>query len=389
MKTARPMVPIRRPLAPSVTEVVADDLRRRIVTGEFDDSGLLPRAVRSMNLYGISRPTLREVYRVLETERLISRDPDNHWNLRVHPPSVTVAGRAARLLLGLEGAGDDEITTTADLLRTRVGDDNRAATVLAEVLLCARSSGDADRAPESAGSEVTALAADLWAAMESGRLPPGARLPTEARMREDYGVSRIQVREALRILEAEGLVVVERGARGGAIVSHPGPGPTARYVGYLLQYRGVTLEEFFALRRAVEVETAVLAAAGRVDTSLLHARIARDGTRTGDVVGATEEAIRFHETLARSSGSAVLAVTFALFESVLQMSAVERFESELDRATADEILDHAHHDHRALIDHIEAGDVDRARELWRNHCQPRHRPGDDRVIDVFVRSARL
>ncbi|MDM0043046.1 GntR family transcriptional regulator [Variovorax dokdonensis] len=52
-----------------------------------------------------------------------------------------------------------------------------------------------------------------------GRLPPGAKLPSESEMTAEHGVSRITVRQALGALQAEGLIVKLHGK--GAFVSHP------------------------------------------------------------------------------------------------------------------------------------------------------------------------
>jgi GntR family transcriptional repressor for pyruvate dehydrogenase complex len=57
--------------------------------------------------------------------------------------------------------------------------------------------------------------------IRGGRLRPGDRLPGERALTEEFGVSRLTVREALRILESSGLVTIKLGAHGGAFVSTP------------------------------------------------------------------------------------------------------------------------------------------------------------------------
>jgi DNA-binding FadR family transcriptional regulator len=61
-----------------------------------------------------------------------------------------------------------------------------------------------------------------------GELSPGDRLPSEAGLMTRYQVSRPTVREALRLLEAEELVEVRRGARGGPVVRRPSEAPALR-----------------------------------------------------------------------------------------------------------------------------------------------------------------
>ncbi|MFD1613298.1 FadR/GntR family transcriptional regulator [Sphingomonas tabacisoli] len=64
------------------------------------------------------------------------------------------------------------------------------------------------------------IARGLRADIASGRLANGKRLPLEPELIAKYGVSRAVVREALRLLESAGLVVVKRGPKGGAVVTH-------------------------------------------------------------------------------------------------------------------------------------------------------------------------
>ena len=66
-----------------------------------------------------------------------------------------------------------------------------------------------------------ALADDLRSQITSGQLRPGDRLPTEPQLCRDCGVSRSTVREALRLLASQHLIVTTRGVAGGSFVAHP------------------------------------------------------------------------------------------------------------------------------------------------------------------------
>ncbi len=65
------------------------------------------------------------------------------------------------------------------------------------------------------------LADDLRSQITSGQLRPGDRLPTEPQLCRDSRVSRSTVREALRLLASQHLIVTTRGVAGGSFVAHP------------------------------------------------------------------------------------------------------------------------------------------------------------------------
>ena len=96
------------------------------------------------------------------------------------------------------------------------------------------------------------IADELRALIVSGELADGASLGHEPDLVERFGVSRPSLREALRILEAEGLITVVRGVLGGVIVHHPDERMTARTAALVLQSRNVTLGDVHQARSAIE-----------------------------------------------------------------------------------------------------------------------------------------
>src|SRR4051794_13103182 len=85
------------------------------------------------------------------------------------------------------------------------------------------------------------VAAVLRDRIVSGELEDGAMLPKQEDLLAEFRISPPPMREALRILETEGLITVRRGNTGGAIVHRPQPGKAAYMMGLVLQSRAVPL----------------------------------------------------------------------------------------------------------------------------------------------------
>jgi GntR family transcriptional repressor for pyruvate dehydrogenase complex len=94
----------------------------------------------------------------------------------------------------------------------------------------------------------------------SGELKEGHRLPNEREMREQFGVSRATLREALRVLETLGVVDVRPGAAGGSFIAAPDGEQLGSALEALLRFRGATAEELAEFRVPFEVESARWAA---------------------------------------------------------------------------------------------------------------------------------
>jgi GntR family transcriptional regulator, transcriptional repressor for pyruvate dehydrogenase complex len=108
------------------------------------------------------------------------------------------------------------------------------------------------------------IADELRSLIVSGELTEGDSLGREPDLVERFGVSRPSLREALRILEAEGLITVVRGVLGGVIVHEPNESMTARTAALLLQARNVTVGDVHQARSVIEpAAVRILAASAR------------------------------------------------------------------------------------------------------------------------------
>jgi len=138
--------------------------------------------------------------------------------------------------------------------------------------------------------------------IRSGRLAPGARLPTEQELMAAMGVSRTVVREAVAALRAEGLVTTRQGS--GAFVA-----ADASRVPYRIDPEGLSsiadVLEVMELRLAIEVEAAALAAERITPERLAPIgralRAIESAIERGE--GAVNEDFAFHRAIAAASGN--------------------------------------------------------------------------------------
>ena len=157
-------------------------------------------------------------------------------------------------------------------------------------------------APLSAPPRLThALIERLTADIVSGKLPAGARLPTEQQLIAAAGVSRTVVREAVAALRAEGLVITRQGV--GAFVAASPRRPFRINAGELRSLREVI--EVMELRTGIEIEAAGLAAERASSADLRRIADAyaaiEQAFRRGDA--AVDEDFAFHCSIAEATGN--------------------------------------------------------------------------------------
>jgi GntR family transcriptional repressor for pyruvate dehydrogenase complex len=96
--------------APKTAELISSHLRRQIVRGELKPHDALPSEAQLMEQFGVSRPTLREAFRILETENLITVRRGARGGARVTAPDVSVAARYVGVLLQLQGTTIEDVS---------------------------------------------------------------------------------------------------------------------------------------------------------------------------------------------------------------------------------------------------------------------------------------
>jgi GntR family transcriptional regulator, transcriptional repressor for pyruvate dehydrogenase complex len=127
-----------------------------------------------------------------------------------------------------------------------------------------------------------ALAEELREAILAGKLGDGEILPSERDMAGQADVSRGSVREALRALEAEGLIEVRSGRNGGAVVRVPGPESLGRPVAAFIRGAGLDDRPLAETLLVLEPAVAAIAAEKRTDEDLVRLRDITDRLETSD-----------------------------------------------------------------------------------------------------------
>lgn len=202
-----------------------------------------------------------------------------------------------------------------------------------------------------------------------GELQDGDALPSENVLMGQFGISRPTLREAFRILEAEALITVRRGARGGARVHPPSPEVAARYAAVVLQHRGATLDDLQRARVMIEAPLAgALAASDDRDDVVadLKAVIEQTEANFDDPEAMVALHFDFHRLVVAATGNPVVTLLAELIEGVFEGSGWSYMQRR-DRDDAGHNRRKALRAHARLVALIEEGDVEGATDLWRAH----------------------
>lgn len=158
--------------------------------------------------------------------------------------------------------------------------------------------------------------------VRDGHLSPGDRLPSERELCERFGVSRVTVREALRVLEANGLISIKVGARGGAFITTPTTERVGEGIADLLTLSSITASEVTEARRVFELGIVPLVCE-RADEDdvrdLLEICDRSDAALAADTYPVSLSA-EFHVRVARASHNAAIEMLVQSFHGPLLMS---------------------------------------------------------------------
>jgi DNA-binding FadR family transcriptional regulator len=195
-------------------------------------------------------------------------------------------------------------------------------------------------------------------------LAEGSMLPPENAMLERYRVGRASLREALRILETQGLITIKPGPGGGPVVGAPDSEDFGRMSTLHYQAAGATFRELIEARLVIEPLMARLAAEHRDPALLaeLHEVSDRTGQGLDDGPLYVDASKDFHTVVSNASGNRVLNL-FAHSLQDVYAARVGGFLFPIDARSK------VHADHNAVIRAIEAGDGKRAERTMRQHME--------------------
>jgi DNA-binding FadR family transcriptional regulator len=215
--------------------------------------------------------------------------------------------------------------------------------------------------PTRASSDVIA---QIRRAILSGQYRPGDRLPTEREMAQQFGVSRVTVRDALRALEANGLVRVKVGGQGGPYVSEPDIALLSDSFGTHLHLRGTTFQELAEARQALETTAVELAARRASPEDLVALKAAIQGPMQPPLASDTATAsLDFHTALVTAAHNQALLAMFRATRALIQQAFDDLHAAQPDMADA------ARKTHTLLYAAIAAHDGERAAALMRAHLE--------------------
>lgn len=219
------------------------------------------------------------------------------------------------------------------------------------------------------------VADQIRAQIVRGELGEGDSLPLEAQLIDNLGVSRPTLREAFRILEAEGLLSVVRGSRTGAKIRKPSVELVSRYAGYVLESQGTSITELYESRLAIEptvvrwLATAKGEMPGMEDVRKVLGILAQlmSSDQHDEFIDRVE---LFHHALVFASGNRTLIFLNRLLLNLARKHQNE-FQQRHPRSEADrrKAMRVGFTSFQKLVGLIEQGSVEEAVAHWRLHLQ--------------------
>lgn len=225
------------------------------------------------------------------------------------------------------------------------------------------------------GRAPRAIVEQIRVLLHDGRLVPGDRLPSERELVRRFEVSRVTVREALRILETAGLITIKVGSRGGAFVTNPTSDQVGASLADLLSLSPMTAAEVTEARLVFElgIVPLVVERATTADIAALRRMTEEHLLRSEAGKYAVDMCAQFHTAVAAATHNNAVAMLVRSFHGPMLMSPREAMTAApaMGRPGVTE--------HIAFVEAIAAQDLARAEEIIRIHLRRTVRRMDGRI----------
>jgi len=206
------------------------------------------------------------------------------------------------------------------------------------------------------------LARKLQDAIDRGKFVVGSALPTERELMTKYGVSRATVREALRVLSAQGLITVKRGRSGGSFISNPPAHSVVRSLNLFIKGQDVRFIDLVLARQAIEPAAAAQAAISRTEDALekLRLKCVECERSVRDYDRFVRANLEWHFLVAEASGNSLFVAFLTSISSALHTATSLKEFDEKTRKTVAAV-------HWEIFEAIKAIDPDAARRRMDRH----------------------
>jgi len=202
----------------------------------------------------------------------------------------------------------------------------------------------------------------------NGELQPGDRLPSERAMMDLFQRSRPTIREALRMLERNGLVQIIPGTRG-ALVTTPGSSTLSESLENLLSMDSLSEEDILECRETLEKQASVWACERRTEDELNHMETILQGLREdADIEDVIRNDLDFHTAIADASHNRFMHIV----NGVLHKAVWNRLRLAFDAATARErkrMVKEIIEKHREIFECIRSGDAEKCVAAMEDHMR--------------------
>jgi DNA-binding FadR family transcriptional regulator len=207
------------------------------------------------------------------------------------------------------------------------------------------------------------VAQQLQKQIEKGSFAKTGKLPTEAVLAQEFGVSRTVIREAISRLKNEGMVEPRQGS-GVFIVERAGIRPLR--IDYAQAVEPGAVVQILALRRAIEAEVASEAALRRTGPQLaaIDAALARIDEAVAAGRDGVAEDVAFHREIANATGNPYFLKTLTFLNQYLEAGTLVTRGNE---ALREDFMRQVREEHSAIVEAIRAGDSATARDAAQTH----------------------